>query len=219
MLFSVRPRGLANGCRFAHRAIAKWREAAGLSETGEKGTRRTPLSKKLRFEVFKRDGFLCQYCGAHPPKVVLECDHIHPVAEGGPDSIDNLVTSCFDCNRGKGDRLISDVPRSLSAKAAETSERETQISGYEAVMRERRERLDDGAYEVLGVFCEHFSRGGLPNKDFLSIRNFVEKSGVNKTLDSANTALAKKPYSYPSAFRYFCGVCWGKIRRAGGRCD
>ena len=27
------------------------------------------LSKKARFEIFKRDGFVCQYCGAHPPKV------------------------------------------------------------------------------------------------------------------------------------------------------
>lgn len=29
------------------------------------------ISKRLRFEVFKRDGFVCQYCGNHPPAVVL----------------------------------------------------------------------------------------------------------------------------------------------------
>jgi 5-methylcytosine-specific restriction endonuclease McrA len=40
---------------------------------------RKPLSKKLRFEVFKRDGFSCQYCGAHPPDVLLEIDHVIPV--------------------------------------------------------------------------------------------------------------------------------------------
>jgi len=28
---------------------------------------RTPISKRVRFEVFKRDGFQCQYCGASPP--------------------------------------------------------------------------------------------------------------------------------------------------------
>ncbi len=33
---------------------------------------RKPLSKKMRFDVFKRDGFQCQYCGAMPPNIVLE---------------------------------------------------------------------------------------------------------------------------------------------------
>ena len=38
---------------------------------------RVPMSKKMRFDVFKRDGFQCQYCGSTPPSVVLEVDHIH----------------------------------------------------------------------------------------------------------------------------------------------
>jgi 5-methylcytosine-specific restriction endonuclease McrA len=70
------------------------------------------LSKKLRFEVFKRDGFKCQYCGNHPPIVVLEVDHINPVSKGGTNEIDNLVTSCFDCNRGKGNRELTCIPQS-----------------------------------------------------------------------------------------------------------
>lgn len=44
---------------------------------------RKAISKKTRFDVFKRDGFTCQYCGAHPPEVVLHIDHIIAVAEGG----------------------------------------------------------------------------------------------------------------------------------------
>ena len=31
---------------------------------------RKPISKKTRFEIFKRDGFSCRYCGAHPPEAV-----------------------------------------------------------------------------------------------------------------------------------------------------
>jgi len=69
---------------------------------------RKSLSKKIRFEVFKRDGFTCQYCGRMAPDVVLEVDHIDPVANGGSDNIMNLVTSCFDCNRGKGKRKLTD---------------------------------------------------------------------------------------------------------------
>ena len=69
---------------------------------------RVGISKKLRFEVFKRDVFTCKYCGNKAPDVVLEIDHVIPVASGGKNDIFNLVTSCFDCNRGKGKRKLSD---------------------------------------------------------------------------------------------------------------
>ena len=67
------------------------------------------LSKKTRFEVFKRDGFTCQYCGRTPPTVILEVDHIDPKANGGSDNTINLITSCFDCNRGKSDVKLGDI--------------------------------------------------------------------------------------------------------------
>lgn len=69
---------------------------------------RKTISKKMRFEVFKRDSFTCQYCGKMAPDVVLEVDHINAVANGGKNEIMNLVTSCFDCNRGKGKNKLSD---------------------------------------------------------------------------------------------------------------
>lgn len=68
-----------------------------------------PVGKSLRFEIFARDGFVCQYCGTRPPDVVLEVDHIHPVSKGGGDDPINLITSCFDCNRGKRAKVISDI--------------------------------------------------------------------------------------------------------------
>lgn len=71
-------------------------------------TKREPISPKIRLEVFKRDSFTCQYCGRKAPDVVLEIDHIKPVAKGGNNNIMNLVTSCFDCNRGKGARELDD---------------------------------------------------------------------------------------------------------------
>jgi 5-methylcytosine-specific restriction endonuclease McrA len=67
------------------------------------------IGKSLRFEVFARDAFTCQYCGMRPPDVVLEVDHIHPRSKGGSDDPINLITSCFDCNRGKRAKVISEV--------------------------------------------------------------------------------------------------------------
>lgn len=67
------------------------------------------VSKSVRFEIFARDVFTCQYCGRRPPEVVLELDHIHPRAKGGSDDLLNLITSCCDCNRGKAAKVISQV--------------------------------------------------------------------------------------------------------------
>ena len=69
---------------------------------------RRTLTKRVRFEILKRDNFACRYCGAKAPDVVLHCDHVHPVARGGKNELENLVTACRDCNAGKGARLIED---------------------------------------------------------------------------------------------------------------
>lgn len=69
---------------------------------------RKPINKSTRFEVFKRDRFTCQYCGRMAPDVILEVDHIKPVAEGGTNDFLNLITSCRNCNRGKGKKPLTE---------------------------------------------------------------------------------------------------------------
>lgn len=59
------------------------------------------VSKRLRFEIFRRDNHTCRYCGRSAPEVVLRPDHVVPVTLGGKDDPSNLVTSCEDCNSGK----------------------------------------------------------------------------------------------------------------------
>lgn len=75
---------------------------------------RKTISPKVRFEIFKRDLFKCQYCGRTPPHVILNVDHVIPVAEGGDNNKLNLVTSCKDCNTGKGAISLSAVPAPLA---------------------------------------------------------------------------------------------------------
>ena len=65
------------------------------------------ISKKERYEIFKRDNFTCQYCGMSAPDVILEVDHINPLCNGGNDNFMNLVTSCRACNRGKSGIALS----------------------------------------------------------------------------------------------------------------
>ena len=70
---------------------------------GELATRygRQPIPRKLRHEVFKRDGYKCRECGASKDETSLEIDHIVPVARGGTNDINNLQTLCRECNRMK----------------------------------------------------------------------------------------------------------------------
>jgi len=67
-------------------------------------------SKRMRFNIFNRDNFTCQYCGRKAPDVILELDHIIPQAEGGQDCVSNLITSCFECNRGKQATKLFQLP-------------------------------------------------------------------------------------------------------------
>ena len=59
------------------------------------------MKRSRRWRVLDRDNYTCQYCGRSAPAVALEVDHIEPRSWGGSDGIENLITSCWDCNQGK----------------------------------------------------------------------------------------------------------------------
>ena len=56
-----------------------------------------------RFNLFLRDHFACQYCGA---KGDLTFDHVVPRARGGRTSWENVVAACSKCNLKKGSRSL-----------------------------------------------------------------------------------------------------------------
>lgn len=60
----------------------------------------TPISTKLRRQVFQRDGEVCAYCGDTTGP--FHIDHRKPVAKGGKDTLGNLTVACRSCNLSKG---------------------------------------------------------------------------------------------------------------------
>jgi hypothetical protein len=174
--------------------------------------KRTALSKKTRFEVFKRDGFKCMYCGAHPPAVVLEPDHIKPVADGGTNAMDNLITACFACNRGKAANSLEAIPQSLADKSAEVIEREKQLRGYHEAMEGKRKRLDREAWELMNLW--RTEQDSAPRDWMNSMRMFIEKLGYHEVREAVEIAMGKAFYSEAKTWRYFCGICWNKLRKA-----
>lgn len=168
------------------------------------------ISKKTRFEIFKRDDFTCRYCGSHPPAVTLELDHIEAVANGGTAHETNLITACFDCNRGKGARLLSQAAPGLDERADKIREAEAQLAGYREVVAEREARQDTDAWTVIE---ELFSRQETTRANYQSVRRFLAQLDLDVVVDAAGVARAWNGYSDAKRFRYFCGVCWRKIER------
>jgi hypothetical protein len=174
--------------------------------------KRKQISTRTRFEVFKRDGFVCQYCGAHPPQAILHVDHITAVKGGGGNDMDNLVTSCDHCNLGKSAVPLTAVPKPLAERAAEVSEREAQIKGYNAVLQARRDRIDSEAWCVAAELERVDELDSYGRKDLQSIRVFLERLPFTEVLDAVRIANAKWSRSSSRHFRYFCAICWNKIK-------
>lgn len=177
---------------------------------------RKTITKKARFEIFKRDGFVCQYCGAQPPSVILHIDHITPVKLGGGNDIENLVTSCQRCNQGKSSTPLNQIPKSLKDRASEIEEMEAQIKGYADIMQSARDRIDDEMWIIGRVLFSDIKTSGMYKSDAQSIKMFIKRLGYHEVLDAAEKADAKKPHQSQtnSRFKYFCGICWKKIKDA-----
>lgn len=70
---------------------------------------RALMTSRLRTAIKERDGYTCRQCGNSTKKeenLLLEIDHIIPLAKGGITSEDNLQTLCWRCNRSKGTKII-----------------------------------------------------------------------------------------------------------------
>lgn len=170
---------------------------------------RKGLSKRTRFAVFKRDLFTCQYCGATPPGVVLEVDHIEPVSGGGSDDEGNLVTACFACNRGKAAIPLTVAPEALADRAARIAEAEEQLAGYRAVIREQQERKDADVWDVIEAL---YGVTETTHERFRSVQRFLERLPYEDVVEAARiTRLNMSRYGLARQFKYFCGVCWNRL--------
>lgn len=151
--------------------------------------KRKSITKKTRFEVFKRDSFTCQYCGAKAPDVVLEIDHLNPVKHGGENDLLNLITSCFVCNRGKSHRKISDnsVVEKQRIQIEELNIRRQQL---EMILEWRNELQKNSLYELQKVeeYWEEKFSPFTPKNPELSFSKHIKKYGLIEVLDCIDIA-------------------------------
>lgn len=175
------------------------------------------ISKRVRFEIFKRDSFTCLYCGSRPPEVVLEIDHVIPISKGGTSDPCNLATSCNACNNGKRNIPLEELPH----KHLDTlEERREKLDQLKAIMEMTAEQLDleESAFRVVSDYWIKLdegdpSRSELAGEPARAVRRFLKTLPLEEVLDSVSVAFHRfGEKSGHTLFKYFCGICWKKIK-------
>jgi hypothetical protein len=160
-------------------------------------------SKKLRFEVFKRDGFTCQYCGRTPPVVILEIDHVMPKSKGGPNDVNNYLTACYDCNRGKGNRELTEIPSALKENLIVTKEKRQQIKAYNNFLMTLAREETQSIQTIENIFIEYFPNYCMTDKVEDAMRMACSKfSSIGEDSETNSRSI-----------KYFCGICYNWIKR------
>lgn len=179
------------------------------------------VSKRLRFEILRRDNHTCRYCGDTAPNVALKVDHVIAVALGGTDEPGNLVTACQDCNSGKSSMTIDGVIVDDVEQRA--------IEWGAAMKYAAQERMQEEAdrQELWGwfnmIWCQAAEEYNLMNQwhpngpdvppDWIdSVAQFLA-AGLSRyaIADLVDVAMRSQAGSR-GKWKYFCGCCWKQVR-------
>lgn len=175
------------------------------------------VSKRLRFEILRRDQFKCRYCGTVAAERELRVDHVIPEALGGSSDPSNLAAACEPCNTGKTSVAIDGPVVDDVARDALRWARAMEIAA--AGQRATREERDAHRHAFLDKWngWSYEWRGEkqympLPTEWPDSVDAFIRAGLDDSDLDEAiDIAMAKKHIKMDSLFRYFCGICWRMI--------
>lgn len=172
------------------------------------------VSRRLRFEVLRRDAHTCRYCGATAPDVKLTVDHVVPTTLGGSDEPSNLVASCAGCNAGKSS-MAPDAP--LVDEVAEDALRWASAMERAAAIQAARFEERDEYVAVFSLRWSDWKVGGelvpRPTDWSRSVGRFFEMNlPMHVMTDTIRQVLDNPRVKNDGAFAYFCGVCWGILR-------
>lgn len=173
------------------------------------------VTKRLRFEILRRDNHTCQSCGAKPSDAELVVDHVIPVALGGSDEPANLQTLCAPCNSGKSatppdaatvSRVANDAARWAQAMQAAAS----QLEGAQTIRASWRAAFDDRWLS--------WSQGRPPLPRPMGWERSVDafaKAGLplSVLLECVDIAMSARQVKADAVFRYACGAAWKEVKK------
>lgn len=173
------------------------------------------ISKRLRYEILRRDQNTCNYCGGKAPDVTLTVDHVLPVTLGGSDDANNLVAACKDCNAGK---TSSSPDAPLVAQVDERAA--TYAAALHSVIEKRAAKFAADS-EHLAWFDRTWNAWTDPEGHTIdrdgSWRNSVTRfmgAGLSRDFigHAVEIALGSRRIRNVDGWRYFCGICHKEIK-------
>lgn len=172
------------------------------------------MKNSIRFEIFKRDNFICQYCGNHPPIVILEVDHILAISKGGKDDTENLITACRECNSGKSNKNLSAIPEKVKLNIEDIKEKKLQLQKFYIYQKEIAELKEKQIEEI----SNHWKK--LCNNKFhlnelgkASMRKFLKFFTSEEIKDAIDTSIRITDVHH--RFQYLCGILHNQRRKKG----
>ena len=161
-----------------------------MNKVTKQDNKRKNIPNKLRFEVFKRDSFTCQYCGQSAPNVVLEVDHLLPVSKGGDNDILNLITSCWTCNNGKSNILLTDntMLEKQKAQLNELNEKRLQLEMM-IEWRESLNNLDDDIAQKIADYFGNQANCDVNETGLKKIKQWTKKFSYQQILEAVELSV------------------------------
>lgn len=175
------------------------------------------ISKRVRFEVLKRDNHRCRYCGATADDMEagmgrLTVDHVVPTSLGGTDDPSNLVAACRDCNAGKSSSnpdapLVADVAQDALRWAAAMKLATERLAARAAARNAYGRTFEEALREY--DWPNGFYAPQLPEDWQDSVEAFY-KAGlpIEQLTRALDIAMSKRHVGRYDKFRYTCGICW-----------
>lgn len=215
-------RGLETACH--HQWIEHRRQQNNDSRSGN-NAHPDPLmavSKRLRYEVLRRDNHSCRYCGRGAPEAKLTVDHVVPIALGGSDDPANLVAACVDCNAGKSASnpdaaIVTDVAQD-ALRWAEAIKHIAQQADEARELRAQQMDAFDIAWCRWILDCPngHAQPGPVPRPVNWeqSVEQFYSCGLTLADLqDAIRSAMQRETVPGDEKWRYMCGICWTVVRQ------
>jgi len=111
LLYQNKAEMLENGSGFIHSSDCEF-PVPSVIRLASMIKRPHHFGRKLtRFEVFRRDQYICQYCGTETRHLTL--DHVIPRYRGGQHTWENVVSACVPCNRHKAGKTPKEAGMKL----------------------------------------------------------------------------------------------------------
>lgn len=174
------------------------------------------ISKRLRFEILRRDNHTCRYCGASAPDVKLTVDHVTPEALGGRTEPANLVAACEACNSGKSS-IAPDA--AVVADVNSDALRWSRALEMAAAVRRTHNEMRDGYVTHFEHLWSDWHVGveklpvPLDDNWQSSVERFHDLNlPADEMARAIRVAMTNNRIAPDETFRYFCGICWSVLR-------